>query len=125
MSETLLVALVFLVLLALEWRLERRSIRAAGVVLALVLLFYYQPNYGRSARRALDLPRSERVLQYSDGTRIPEYMSGVRTMERESAVDDRWGLGPRLLCIFVLTWLACTPLYRRPGVSPRSKQEGR
>jgi hypothetical protein len=122
-NDTLIVALVFFVLLVIERRRRRRSIRIACVALALVLLFVYQPNYGRSARRALDLPRSERVLQYSDGTKLPEYMSGVRTMERESAVDDRWGLGPRLLCTLVLTWLACTPLFRGAGSSPAPRQD--
>jgi len=124
-NATLLVGLVFLVLLALEWRLEFKSIRAASIVLALILLDFYQPISLRAARQALDVPRSERVFQSSPVPADAEYASGVLTMLREVREEVQAGSGSRLLCILVLTWFACTPLYRRSGISPRPTQERR
>jgi len=122
-NETLVVALVFLVLLALEWRLQFKSPRVVSIVLALMLLEFSQPSNRRAARRAVDLPESERVLQIPGGPPVSEYASGVLTMEREANEDAQFGSGSRLLCIFVLTWFACTPLYRRASISLRSRRE--
>lgn len=112
MNETLIVGLVFLVLVALELRLQLNSIRAVAIVLALLLLAFSQPSYRRAARHALDLPASARVLPSPVGPVGAEYASDVLTMEPEAEADAQRDLGPPLLGILVLTWFACTSLYR-------------
>ena len=44
MSETILVVGILAVLLALEWRYRRRRLRVATALLALAVLFFYQPS---------------------------------------------------------------------------------
>lgn len=116
-NETIIVALAFLVLLALEWRLRFRSVRAGTIVVALILLEFSQPSNRRAARSAVELPKSERVLQISGAPPVSDYVSGVLTMERAANEDAEAGAGSRLVCMVVLTWLACTPLFRKARVT--------
>lgn len=112
MNETMLVALVFAVLLGLEWRYRLRSMRVGVASLALIVLWFAQPLPHRAARRAFSAPPAERVTELR-GSPLSEYMSGVLTMEQAVAEDARMDAGARLLCVGVLFWLACSPALRR------------
>jgi hypothetical protein len=116
MSETLLIALVFLVLLGLEWWYRSKSARLAAAVLALLILFFYQSSAARAARQVISLPPADRVT-HSLGT---DYASGVATMYEAVADDSMGGSNERLLSIGVLFWLSCSlvlPRARRVSVS--------
>ena len=118
MNETVLVALVFAVLLGIEWRYRLRSVRLGTAGLALVVWLFAQPNYIGAARRVSVAPPEERITTLRGDT-ISEYLSGVTTMLE--AIDDVNGAYAtiRLLALGVLVWLACTPAFRRaPGSSP-------
>lgn len=112
MNATLVVAAVFVVLLALEWRYQLRTLRVGAVALALLVLFFTQPNTHRAARWAIVAPPAERITRLGE-TPLSEYASGVVTMEQAVVEDARIGAYVRLLCLGVLTWLACTPVFRR------------
>lgn len=117
MNATILVALAFAALLGLEWRYRLKSLRVATALLALVVLFYAQPVYTRAARRAHVMPPAERVTEIR-GARLPEYVSGVRTMERVVAEDANMGADARRLALGVLFWLACSPVFWRAARAP-------
>lgn len=109
MNETMLVALVFVVLLGVEWRYRLKSVRVAVAVLALIVSFFYQSSATRAARRAIVMQPSQRVTHPS-GT---EYASGVATMYQAVADDSEMSGSERLLSMGVLFWLACSPVLPR------------
>ena len=122
MNATLLVGLAFAVLLGLEWRYRIRSVRMGAALFALVVLSFAQPLTRRAARRALLAPPPERVTQLR-GSPVPEYVSGVLTMEEFFADEAEKESDARLLAIGALFWLACSPAVRR--VRRRSAGETR
>lgn len=115
MSATTLAALIFAVLLVLEWRYRLRSVRVAAAVLALLLLDFAQPIPHRAGRRAFVAPPEARItrFEFRGGRALSEYESGVLTMERAVAQDFRMGANGRRLGVAVLFWLACSPVLRR------------
>lgn len=121
MNETLLVALVFAALLAIEWRYRLRSVRLGTAFVALAIWLVTQPNATRAARRALDTTPAERVTQIA-GQPLTEYVAGVRTMEQAAADDAMMFVNERWMSVGVLFWLACSPVFRR--ARPPSVKEG-
>lgn len=113
MNETTLLALVFAVLLWLEWRYQLRSVRIAAAVLALVVWLFAQPLPHGAARRAIAAQPAERVTRIANGPPLSEYASGVLTMEDAVVEDMKADDNVRLLSLGVLVWLACSPVFRR------------
>lgn len=111
-SATTVLALIYVVILGLEWRYRLRSLRLGAISLVLVVLWVAQPNVTRAARSALVMPSVERVTQIR-GEPLSEYASGVRTMEEAVDVDSKLGANARVLSLAVLCWLACSPLLQR------------
>ena len=109
----MIVALIFAVLLGLEWRYRLRTARMVAAVLALVVSFFYQPAATRAVRRALTMPPAERVTEIPGGPPLSEYEIGVYTMQRAVADDSKMGYDERLLSMGVLFWLACSPVIPR------------
>ena len=112
MSETILVALVFVVLLGLEWRKQIKGVRLGTAMLSLMVFLLAQPDYTTAARRVSVAPPEERITQLH-GLSISEYESGVTTMyaAMDEASDRHAAI--RLLMLGVLLWLACSPARRR------------
>lgn len=112
MREMVLVALIFAVLLGVEWRYQLSSVRLGTAMLSLVVWLFAQPNYTTAARRVSVAPPEERVTQLR-GAPISEYVSGVATMVEaiDEASEERAGV--RLLALGVLFWLSCSPVLRR------------
>ena len=110
------VALTFVVLLGLEWRYSLKTLRVVSAVLAMAMLFFFQPNYHAAWRRAMSTPPSERVTDIGSASLrrpLSEYESGVTTMY-DAVVDNAAGYhNERLLAMGVLFWLACSPVFRR------------
>src|SRR5262245_6112472 len=100
-TVTIVVALAFVTLLALEWRYHFRSVRIATVGLALVALYFAQGNLTAARRNALSTPPAERITRVADRP-LSEYASGVHTMVQ--AVEEVYGRGEyvRLLSMGVL-----------------------
>jgi hypothetical protein len=122
MTETIVVVLVFVVLLALEWRYRLKSVRVATALTALVLWFFTIPNPTRAARRAIAMSPAERITVIHGDT-LSEYASGVRTME-QAASDDAMAFDKeRLLSVGVLLWLACSPVFRRAAESAAPQRQ--
>jgi hypothetical protein len=118
-EEAIVVGLSFAVLLVLEWRSHRRSIRIATATLAAALLFFFQPNIHAAWRVALDTPATEREARYPSsspdgvGRPLSEFESGVFAMQR-AVIDVSSGYaGTRWIAVAVLFWLACSPAFRR------------
>ncbi len=118
MSLTAAIAVVFAILLGLEWHYRFRSLRLAAALMALVVWMSLQPLPTRAARRALAMPDSQRVTQRSNGDPLSGYDSGVRTMEQAVAEDIALEANERLLAVAVLLWLACSPVIRRAHERP-------
>ena len=112
MSDTLLVALVFVILLGFEWRYRRKILRLVAVVLALVVWWFVQPSITTAARRASAVPADERV-RVLRGDTLSEYMSGVDIMREYVVEHFDADAGTRRVVLSVLVWLACTPVFRR------------
>ncbi len=122
-NETTLLALVFAVLLWLEWRYQLRSVRIAAALLALIIWLFAQPLPHRAARRVIAAQPAERVTRIADGPPLSEYASGVVTMEDAVVEDMKADDNVRLLSVGVLLWLACSPVFRRvrgPSVETRT-----
>ena len=113
MITTSLLAAAFIVLLGLEWRYQLTSVRITVAVLAFVVWLFSQPLPRRAARRVIGSSPAARVTQFSDGSPVSEYASGVLTMERAALEDVKMGLPVRLLSVGVLLWLACSPASRK------------
>jgi|SRR6266511_1464215 len=111
MRATLLL-LAFVLLLWFEWRYRRKSVRMLTIVIALVVWSYSQPSLTRASRRAILAPLPERVTTIG-GNPIGEYESGVHTMTQ--AVEDEGKIVEKeyLLSLGVLLWLACSPVLPR------------
>jgi hypothetical protein len=121
---TLLVAVVFVVLLALEWWRGLRTVRVGAVLLALVVLEFAQPVSWRAARRALSLSAAERLTAWPGGGRVlSEYESGVLSMHEMVVEDAQIGADARHVALGALVWLSISPVLRRAG-SPRTATSG-
>jgi hypothetical protein len=116
MKEVIVVALVFGLLLACEWRYQLRTLRLGIVMLALGVMFFAQPGYISVARRVSVSPPEERITEIR-GKPISEYLSGVTTLYEAFGKAGRVRRGVRLVALGALVWLACSPLLRR---APRS-----
>jgi hypothetical protein len=115
----MLLGLVFIVLLAVEWRYRFRVIRVGAAVLALLVWFFMLPDAYRAFRRAMLMPPAERTTQLPGVSRpFSEYEIGVVTMWRAVADDAEMDWNERLMAIGVLTWLACSPAFRRERALP-------
>jgi hypothetical protein len=115
MTEMILVIGIFAVLVTLEWRYRRRSLRLATALLALAVLFFYQPNYTWARRKALGTPPGERVthspVMGSEHLTLSEYHSGVYTTMQWVEMYANVGAGARLAAIGALFVLACSPAF--------------
>lgn len=126
MNKTIILALVFAVLLGVEWRYRLRSVRITAAVLALASWLFAQPLSDRAARRVIAAPMAERVTRTPDGTPLSDYESGVLTMEEAVVEDVMMGASVRLLSVGALLWLACSPVFRRRvGPPDIADQRGR
>lgn len=112
MTETIVVAALFLVVAAVEWKYQWPFIRLLMVVLALLVLVFTDPSPRRAARRAIVAPSMERVTELR-GSRLSDYGSGVVTMERAMVEDAKMFKNENLLALAALIWLACSPAVRR------------
>lgn len=112
MTEAILVALVFGLLLACEWRYQFRTLRLAIVMLALGVMFFAQPGYISVARRVSVAPPEDRITEIR-GQPISEYLSGVTTLYEAFGKAGRARRGVRLVALGALVLLACSPLLRR------------
>jgi hypothetical protein len=112
MTEAILVALVFGLLLACEWRYQLRTLRLAIVMLALGVMFFAQPGYISVARRVSVAPPKERITEIR-GKPISEYLSGVTTLYEAFGKAGRARRGVRLVALGTLVLLACSPVLRR------------
>ena len=109
--ETIVIALVFLVLLGLDWRYRRRSMRLGTVAFALIVWMFSQPNVTiagwqvtRMAHKSDSTPSAEPLSEYFRGaTAMREAV-----LEQDDASSDR-----RLLAVTVLSWLACSTSFRQ------------
>ena len=128
MSQTIVVAAIFAVLLGLELRYRRRLLKVATALVAVAVLLYFQPDYTSARRRALGAPVTDRVTKSpvagSEGDTLSDYHSGVYTTMRfiEGYATD--GANARLIALGALVWLACSPVLRHahgsaPARSPR------
>ena len=124
MKEATLLAVVFAVLLWLEWRYRLRSVRIVAAVLALVIWLFWQPSPHGVARRVIAAAPAERVQRIGDGPPLSEYASGVITMELALVEDAMRDENVRLMSIGVLFWLACSPVFRsRHGSSIEARRD--
>ena len=110
MVATLLVLSTFAVLLVIDWTRGSWVARAGAVVLALVVLSFSQPIPGRAARRALSVPKAERVLRLPNWGPLSDYTSGVMTMRQAMREDMAIGANGRRLGVGVLVWLSVSPV---------------
>ena len=116
MTDTTIVGLIFILLLALEWRNRFRVVRVGAALLAFLVWFLSQPGAHRAARLAMVMPPAERITQFPGGRHLSEYESGVLTMERVVSDDIEGSWKISLIPVGVLVWLACSPAFRRNGM---------
>ncbi len=131
MDETSLwfaaIALFFLVVLGIEWRYRSKTLRIGAAILALNMLWFFQPLYHSAWRRAIAMPPAERITHSqgiggSQGRLLTEYESGVFTMyEAVGDVGER-GTKERAIALGVLFWLACSPVLRRRDTPQRGSR---
>ena len=114
--DALVLAGVFVVLLGLEWRYARRALRVGTVLLALLVLAFYTPNYTGARRRALGAAREQRVSPPGIDS-VGDYARGVYTMSETVGEAAEFGWAARLTALGALTWLACTPAFRSSRAS--------
>ncbi|HET6764348.1 MAG TPA: hypothetical protein VFH27_11770 [Longimicrobiaceae bacterium] len=112
MNPTVVAAIAFAVLLVLDWRFRRTPLRIVVALLAVVVLLLAQPNYTSASRAAAVMPPAGRVSAIR-GRTLPEYVSGVYTMEEAVAREAQAGAGAQRIALVVLLWLACTPGFPR------------
>jgi hypothetical protein len=109
-----LVAFILLAaLLIMEWVRRSSLARVGAVMLSLVILFFAQPNSGRAYRRALSIPKDQRVVEMTNWGRLDEFTSGVFTMQRAVDEDSEMGAHARFAACLTLLWLALSPILRR------------
>ena len=116
MTDTTILGLTFILLLALEWRYRWRVVRVGAAVLAFLVWFLSQPSAYRAARLAMAMPPAERVTQFPGGRHLSEYESGVLTMKRVVSDDIEGSWNISIIPVGVLVWLACSPAFRRNGM---------
>ena len=128
MSETVLLSVVFVALLALEWwrwgRRGWRSLRIGTVLLAVAVMWFYQPNLYSALRGTLGMPPTKRDTTLFGARQLSEYESGAVTMYRVSSAAVRRMAPPHDVAFGALMWLALSPALRglargRPG-GPRA-----
>jgi hypothetical protein len=112
MTETVVAATIFGILLWLEWRYRHRSVRVGTVMLALVVWWFTQPSITVAARRASALAPEARSMELR-GEPLSEYMIGVETMRRFLVEQYQADSDVRLIVLGVLVWLSCSPVFRR------------
>jgi|1185.fasta_scaffold09735_3 hypothetical protein len=117
---TSVIALMFAVLLGLEWRFSWRTVRVGIIILALIVYWVFPtgPNYTIAGRRAMAVPVDERI-KVLRGDTLSEYFTGVDIM-REYLRESEGSSGPRLIVLGALVWLACVPVFRREPVPRQS-----
>jgi hypothetical protein len=121
-TETTGLALVFVVLLGLEWRYRLKSVRLATALLAVGALWFFQPDITTVRRVAFSKPRAEWVTKSAPHRVLSEYQMGVLTTVGEFSRMMKYHADARRLSIGVLFWLACSPILRRAPA--RSSAEG-
>ena len=114
MTSLLLFALIQLTLLTIEWLRRSRIARVIVLFGALLQLWWSQPFPYAVARELVNLPPGERVRTWlpGDTTPMPDYVSGVMTMEQamERTIDAK--TYDRLMGLGTLLWLGLTPVIR-------------
>ena len=117
---TAVVALVFVVLLVVEWTRRLSAARIVAAPFALVVLYAAQPGAWRAARRAFDMPAAERTTTWPGSDRVAsQYESGVLTMHRAMVDDIMIGFHARMIALGALAWLAISPVLRGSTREPR------
>ena len=120
MTVTSGLAIVFAVLLVLEWRYRLKTLRLAAAVLAVAALWFFQPLITNATRAALARSPAERERVPFPGA--SDYEKGVFAMAGEVSARMNHTAGARRLSAGVLFWLACSPVFRR---APARSSAGR
>jgi hypothetical protein len=125
MSETLILSVVFLALLALEWwrwgRRGWRILRIGTVLLAVAVMWWYQPNLYSALRGTLSMPPTKRDTTLFGRRPLSEYESGAVTMFQVSSAAARRMAPPHDVAFGALIWLALSPTLRRLAQGPREE----
>jgi hypothetical protein len=112
MISLLVFALFQLTLLVIDWLRRSRIARIVALLGALVQLWWAQSFPHPVARDLVNLPPNERVRTWRSGdtTPVPDYVSGVLTMEQamERSIDGK--SYDRLMGLSTLLWLGLTPV---------------
>ena len=117
MTTATVLALMFAVLLGLEWRYRLKSLRVIAVLLALVVFWLFGgPDYTIAGRRASAASPEERI-RVLRGDTLSEYMSGVDIMREYLAESEKANDPPRRIALGALVWLGCAPLFRREATA--------
>ena len=118
MNVATLLAVVIILLLGVDWRYRRPSIRIAVTLLTLLMLLVAQPTLYRAFRRAALAAPAERTDSIPS-RKLSEYETGVYTMKQafDEEIEDE--STHRMIAVAVLAWLAASPvLQRRRSSSP-------
>jgi hypothetical protein len=110
----MLSAVVFLLtvgLLVAEWRLRSSVLRLVMILIAICGIGLLLPSPHIAARRAMNLPPTERIERWSDAP-MTEYQSGVATMRREVYANIELHSTTRLILMAAVLWLAFSPALR-------------
>ena len=115
MDWTLIVWLVALAaLLVLDWRRKWSAVRIALVAMALLQLWFAQPNLTNAVRSAILSPPEQRVTTLGiDSLRVDDYRSGVWTLARTIGRQSEARAHHEAIAIGVLVWLAVSPIIPR------------
>lgn len=111
----LVTAVVFLLLTGLliaEWRLETRALRCVLGALCAAGYLFLAPSSDAVARRAINVPTSERESLAPTGGHLSDYGSGVATMHREFDAVARLHRPIRSALFIGLVWLVLSPALR-------------
>jgi hypothetical protein len=122
-TVTTLLGLIFVVILAIEWRYRLRIVRLGAAVRALFTLFFAQANLTGALRRAMLMPPAQRITQIPGHGPLSDYQIGVVTMEQAVVDDAEVGSNARLMAIGMLAWLACSPAFQTK-VRPHYRRVG-
>lgn len=108
-------------LLVAEWRLRSNVLRLAMILISLCGLGLLLPSPHIAARRAMNLPTSERIDRWHDAP-MTEYQSGVATMRREVYENIELHSTERLILMAAVLWLSLSPALRdlRSSGAPES-----
>lgn len=112
MLVTAAVILLLAGLLIAEWRLESRALRCVLGAMCAASYLFLAPSTDAVARRAINVPASERESLAPTGGRLSDYGSGVATMQREFDAVSRLHSPIRSALFFGLVWLVLSPAMR-------------